>query len=107
MIDSIVHRSRAQGITEGASNSACRLRYLERADDVRVGDLVVTSGLDNIFPKGFPVGLVTQVRKSKYGISQDVEVNPVVQTSQLEEVFIIFDAGVEPDEEITARSDPE
>lgn len=89
VIDGIVERSRARGIVEGTNKGFCQLRYLERADDVRVGDLVVTSGIGKYFPKGFPIGVVSQVKKSQYGVSQEVDINPVVNTRQLEEVFVI------------------
>ncbi|MCB0366875.1 MAG: rod shape-determining protein MreC [Bdellovibrionaceae bacterium] len=92
VIDAIVQRSRARGIVEGRSPDGCRLRYLNRSDDVQMGDLVVTSGLDNIFPKGFPVGLVTSVAKSRYGMTQEVELKPAINASILEEVFIVTNA---------------
>ena len=59
-IDSIVQRSRVRGLLEGFQKNT-RLNYLNIDDDVQVGDMVVTSGLQNIFPKGFPIGQVTQV----------------------------------------------
>lgn len=95
VIDSIVQRSRARGIVEGSAKDQCRLRYLKRGDDVRVDDLVVTSGLDNIFPKGFPVATVKNVLKSQYGLSQEVELKPVVSPQTLEEVFIVLNANRE------------
>ena len=58
------------------------------------GDLVVTSGLDNIFPKGFPVGTVTEVIKSQYGVSQEVEVKPIINPNNLE-IYIILNAKQE------------
>jgi len=94
-IDAIIQRSRARGIIEGHSSDDCRMRYLKRDDDVQVGDLVVTSGLTNMFPKGFPVGTVTSVKKSKYGMSQDVEIKPSVNALNLEEVFIVINANSE------------
>lgn len=92
IIDAIVQRSRARGIVEGRGPDACRLRYLNRSDDVQVGDLVVTSGLYNIFPKGFPVGIVTSVAKSRYGMTQEVELKPAINPSILEEIFIVTNA---------------
>ncbi|HEX4926218.1 MAG TPA: rod shape-determining protein MreC, partial [Bdellovibrionales bacterium] len=90
VIDSIVQRSRARGIVEGKAIDRCRLKYLHRADDVKEGDLVVTSGLDNIFPKGFPIGVVVHVEKKNFGIDQKVDLQPVVDPSRLEEVFIVM-----------------
>ncbi len=92
IIDAIVQRSRARGIVEGRGPDSCRLRYLNRSDDVQVGDLVVTSGLYNIFPKGFPIGVVTSVAKSRYGMTQDVDIKPTINPSVLEEVFIVVNA---------------
>lgn len=93
VIDAIVQRSRARGFVEGASRTSTRLRYLKRSDDVRVGDLVVTSGLFNIFPKGFPIGTVTSIDKSRYGMTQEVEVKPAVEPLNLEELFIVLNAN--------------
>ena len=92
-IDAMVQRSRAVGLVEGVSRDGCRLRYLKRSDDVKVGDLVVTSGLFNIFPKGFPIGTVASVDKSRYGMTQDVDIKPAVEALNLEELFIVVNAN--------------
>jgi len=94
-IDAIVQRSRARGILEGKSQKKCQLSFLQREDDVKTGDLIVTSGLDEIFPKGFPVGVVTNVSKNTYDISQEVEVDPVVNPFSIEEVFVILKTNQE------------
>ncbi len=92
VIDAIVQSSRARGIVEGSGPNECILKYLQRSDQVEVGDLVVTSGLDNIFPKGFPIGNVKLVEKQKSGVSQYVEIEPIVNIANLEEVFIVLSA---------------
>lgn len=112
VIDAIVQRSRAQGLVEGVSRTACRLRYLKRSDDVKVGDLVVTAGLYNIFPKGFPIGTVTSIDKSRYGMTQEVEIKPAVEPLNLEELFIVLNANHQdlspkPVEEIEPESETE
>lgn len=94
-IDAIVQRSRARGIIEGQTNKSCSLSYLERDDDIKVGDQIVTSGLNNIFPKGFIIGSVTNVVKNRYEISQNVTVKPVVNPFTLEEVFVVLNANDE------------
>jgi rod shape-determining protein MreC len=94
-IDALVQRTRARGLMSGKDSSTIRLRYLERADDVAVGDAIVTSGLKGLFPKGFPIGTVTNVRKTDFGISQEAFVEPVVRPSNLEEVFVVLDSGGE------------
>ena len=52
VIDAMVQRSRARGIVEGRTSTTSQLKYLQRTDDVQVGDIVVTSGLDVILPQG-------------------------------------------------------
>lgn len=94
-IDAIVQRTRAQGLVSGKNLSSCRLRYLERADDVTSGDMIVTSGLQGYFPKGFPIGKLTSVRKTDFGISQEAELSPIVNPANLEEVFVVLNSGQE------------
>jgi rod shape-determining protein MreC len=90
VIDALVQRTRARGISEGIGRDLCRIKYLQRTDDVQIGDLVVTSGFDSIFPKGFPIGIVTKVSKKNYGVTQNVEMRPIVDTNRLEEVFVVI-----------------
>jgi rod shape-determining protein MreC len=97
VVDAIVQRSRSRGLVEGVDRGhyRLRLRYLKRSDDVKIGDLVVTSGMLNLFPKGFPIGTVTSIDKSKYGMTQEVELQPAVEAMNLEELFIVLNANNE------------
>lgn len=92
-IDSLVQRSRARGLSEGNSKGATVLKYIKRTDDVQAGDLVVTSGMYGVFPKGFPIGKVTQIRKSQYGMTQELDIEPAVETQNLEEFFVVLNAN--------------
>lgn len=95
VVDAVVQRTRAHGIVEGISQSQAglQLKYVERTDDVQPGDLVVTGGLDNIFPKGFPIATVESVEKKAVSVSIKVDLKPVVDPYKVEEVFVILDAG--------------
>ena len=95
VVDGIVARSRARGIVEGKGPDACILRYVEKSEDIQKGDLIVTSGIDNIFPKGFPVATVEEVENKPYAPSLRVELKPVVDPDKLEEVFVITNAAEE------------
>lgn len=92
VVDGVIARSRARGIVEGKNSSSCVLRYVEKSEDVQPGDLVVTSGLDNIFPKGFPVAVVEAVETKSYSVSLKVDLKPVVDPDKIEEVFVILNA---------------
>jgi rod shape-determining protein MreC len=88
-VDVVIQRSRAQGIMEGKIDEVCILKYVQKNEDVQVGDTVVTSGLGGVFPKGLVVGTVSQVDRKRPGIFQYIEVNPSVDLSKLEEVLVL------------------
>jgi rod shape-determining protein MreC len=102
-VDALVQRSRVRGIIEGRAYDLARLSYLRRSDDVAVGDLIVTSGLQPFFPKGFPIGTVTGVRSSRYGLGKEVDVKPIVNPSLVEELFIVTKV---PREETAPTAEP-
>jgi len=87
-VDAVVQRSRARGIVEGALDGRCVMKYLKRAEDVEVGDRVVTSGLDGIFPKGIMVGEVVRVIRGNRGLMQVADVTPSVPLDRIEEVLV-------------------
>src|SRR3954451_6442402 len=88
-IDVIVQRTRARGIVSGSLENSTILKYVKRSEDVQVGDRLITSGLDGIFPKGLMVGTVTKVRKQTLGLFQAIEVIPAVTTAQTEVVLVV------------------
>jgi rod shape-determining protein MreC len=93
-IDALVQRSRARGIISGQSKHlTCKMKYVDRLDDVAVSDTVLSSGFDDIFPKGLVMGYVTSVTPSANGILQSVTVKSAVDVFRLEEVFIVFPPG--------------
>lgn len=98
VVDVMVQRSRARGLSEGSGANACEIKYLQRTDDVQVGDLVITSGNDEMFPKGIPAGIVSRVLKKSFGVSQSVEMSPLVDISRVEEVFVILKSVTPPEE---------
>jgi rod shape-determining protein MreC len=85
----IVERSRAQGVVIGAGDERLRMEYVSEVADVVVGDVVMTSGIDGIFPKGFIIGRVEAVQRSGTAYKQIV-VRPAVDFSSLEEVLVVL-----------------
>ena len=67
----IVERSRAQGVVVGGGDDRLQLEYVSEVADVVVGDVVVTSGIDGIYPKGFVIGRVEAVEKSGAAVQAD------------------------------------
>ncbi len=95
VVDGIVSRSRARGIVVGKGTGSCTLRYVEKSEDIKAGDVIVTGGLDNIFPKGFPIAIVEAVENKIYSVSLKVELKPFVDPDKIEEVFVILNAAEE------------
>ncbi len=101
-VDAVVQRNRVRGVLSGKDSSSCFLRYVRGNQDVQVGDLIVTSGKDGIFPKGLRLGVVQGVVKDPVDLFQRIEVKPLVRLTALEEVLIIRRDSRMP-EEIMAR----
>ena len=85
----LVERSRAQGVVMGGGDERLRMEYVSEVADVVTGDLVVTSGIDGIYPKGFVIGRVESVDKSG-GAYRRIVVKPSVDFSSLEEVLVVL-----------------
>ncbi|BCS54484.1 rod shape-determining protein MreC [Geobacter sp. SVR] len=94
-IAATIQRSRARGVVKGKGDGFCSLEFTTREEDVKVGDLVVASGIGGIFMKGMPIGEVTMVKRGEYGIFQTVTIRPAVNTAHLEEVLVILRGGYE------------
>lgn len=93
-IDAISQRNRAQGVIRGLGHQRdylAKISYLRRKDEVRKGDVMVTSGMGGVFPPELIVGTVREVRRKKRGLFQQALVEPAVDYSRLEEVFVITD----------------
>lgn len=84
----LVQRTRVQGILQGRGADLCSMEYVSMHDDVAEGDLIVTNGLDGIYPRGLPVGPVIQVAPGQ-GTLRAITVEPRVGFNRLEEVLIL------------------
>lgn len=87
-VDVLVQRTRVRGIVAGVVDDGCELKYVPRTADVRAGDLLITSGLGAVFPKGVPVGEVRTVERRARGMFARVMVEPRVDFAELEEVLV-------------------
>ena len=87
----LIERTRASGVVVGTdAGDALRMEYVSNLEDVRVGDRIVTSGNDGIYPKGFVIGMVTDVGPG-VGLYQVIRVEPAVDFSRIEDVLVVAD----------------
>ncbi len=85
--------------TSSPYNYVARMSYLHRAEPLEVGDLLVTSGHDKIFPPGLHVGTIRSLEERQREVEYELQVTPSVNLAALEEVQIItgvLDAPAEP-----------
>lgn len=93
-IGAMVQRNRMKaydGIIHAGGSSLtlfCTMDYIDLKDDVRVGDLVVTSA-ESVFPSGYPVGMVTAIHESG-ALWKTAEIEPAVDPYRLDEVFVVL-----------------
>ena len=77
------------GIASGNSIGPLKIKYMSATAAVKVGDRIITSGMSDIFPKGIMIGTVRSVSKKDYDIFQKVAIDPSVNFSRLDKVFVI------------------
>ena len=84
----LIERTRVQGVVIGVGDGTLRMQYVPGTADVKTGDLVVTSGIDGIYPKGFVIGTVDHTDRGA-GAYHEIVVRPAVDFARLEEVLIV------------------
>jgi rod shape-determining protein MreC len=109
-IDVIVPRTGSRGVLKGLGGDnvySCKIEYLLKNEEVREGDVIVTSGLGGVFPRDLPVGTIRKIEKKEYGMYQDVEVAPAVDFSHIGAVLVILAPPPPPDPTAAAKKKPE
>lgn len=84
-----LQESRHEGVLTGTGHRYCLLKYIPTEEAVKEGEIVITSGLDGIFPQGLPIGRVTRVQTEGVEFFQYIEVVPFQAPSKIEEVMVI------------------
>jgi rod shape-determining protein MreC len=95
-LDAFDQRSRVRGIVAGVVDDGLVMKYVDRSEDVKSGDTIVTSGLDGIFPRGLLVGEVTSVVREGPGLFLTVNVAPAADFRRLEQVLVVTQRMPQP-----------
>jgi len=88
-VDALVQNSRVRGIVKGNDEDNCSFVYTLRKDEVKEGETIVTSGLDQVFPKGLMIGRVLKVTKDQTHLFQDITLETSVDFEKIEEVLVL------------------
>lgn len=89
-VDCLIQSSRDNGIVKGLSSAECVMDYVLKTSDINVGDIIITSGIGGVFPKGVPVGEVTDIKDPSDELFMEVRIRPFVDFSKLEEILVIL-----------------
>ena len=80
--------SRIQSPVGGVGEPLITMKYVPNDDDVSVGERVITSGMDRIFPRDLPVGTITEIRA---GVPfKQIRIKPAANLEKLEEVLVLL-----------------
>jgi rod shape-determining protein MreC len=101
-VGAMIESSRIEGIMRGSGRTLCQLRYIMDDEKVSPGDSIVTSGMDQIYPKGLVVGTV--VRVANGNIYKNIDVKPASALDRLETVLILLTPGTATHEAAPAGS---
>lgn len=99
-VGAILENSRLQGVLRGTQTGEVMLERVMSDEQVPVGETIQTSGGDQIFPKGLPVGTVASVSKGK-DLFLKIKIKPAANLSKLEEVLVLVDKQERPASEET------
>ncbi len=87
-VGGMVQRTRRQGVVRGSSSGSLDFAYVPLQADVRVGDLVVTAGIDGIYPRGVPIGTVVEVKPGDE-LFHEIRLTPAVDFGVLDQVYVL------------------
>jgi rod shape-determining protein MreC len=88
-VAAMIQANRGEGIVRGSLEGDVTFDFVSRETTVRAGDVVVTSGMGGVYPKGLLVGEVTTVVNTPASLYQEIEIMPTANLSGLEEVVVL------------------
>ena len=95
----VIERTRVQGIVVGVGDGSLRMDFAPATGDIVAGDVVVTSGIDGLYPEGFILGTVERVARGD-GLYHEITVRPAVDFSRLEDVLVVLQRHAPPVEAV-------
>ena len=91
-VAAMVQSTRAEGVVRGSIDGGLTLEFVSRETTVRAGDVVISSGMGGVYPKGLIIGEITSVKSTPSTLYQDIVLAPAGSLSGLEEVIVLVGA---------------
>lgn len=87
-VGGMIERTHRQGVVRGAGRGSLQLDFVPQQADVRVGDVVLTAGIDGIYPRGIPIGTVVEVAPGSE-LFHSIRLSPSVDFGVVDVVYLI------------------
>ena len=87
-VDALVQTSRARGVVKGNDTELCSFRYVLRKNKIEPGEMIISSGLDGVYPKGLRIGWVVELTENSSQLFQEITIKTCVDFDKLEEVLV-------------------
>lgn len=91
-VAALIQSNRADGVAKGSIDGKVSLDFVSHETTVKAGDVVITSGIGGVYPKGLIIGEVTTVHNLPSALYQDIQLTPAANLSGLEEVVVLVGA---------------
>lgn len=88
-VSAMIQDTRAQGMVQGQPDGTLRMDYVSVDADVKEGDIIITSGIGGVYPKGLPIGTVASVTKNSNDVYYTIIVSSASRTESNEEILVI------------------
>jgi rod shape-determining protein MreC len=105
-VAALLQTTRGTGLVAGQPDGSLQMEYIPQEEEVSVGDIVLTSGLGGLMPKGLVIGQVTAVQQREYETFQTATVRPAVDFERLELALVITGFEQVPLEEEATSEEP-
>ncbi len=92
-VSAMIERTRRRGMVRGSGEESLLLDNIPLQENVRPGDLVVTAGIDGVFPRGIPIGVVTDVEPGPE-LFHNIRVQPHIDLAILDQVYVLTEEVV-------------
>lgn len=96
-VAALIQASRAEGVVRGSIEGALAMQFVSRDATVTVGDVILTSGMGGIYPKGLLIGEVEEVELNQNDLFPRIDVRPSASFVGIEEVVVLIGATPQPE----------
>ena len=89
VVAALIEKSRAEGLIKRSEKGGLSMDFISNIEKIEIGEKIITSGMDNVYPKGILIGKIENISSTDNQLFQNITISPIVNFSKLEEVIVI------------------